>query len=136
MMIYIASRFSAQADLRELRKQLHLAGYDVQSRWLDRDEENALPNREASLDSIADEAREWAVEDLEDLSASSVVVLVLPAGRRGGCYVEYGIALAHGKRTIVVGDRTNVFTYIADEHVPHVDDVFAVLEMWRREDAA
>ena len=56
-----------------------------------------------------------ALHDLEDVdSADTLVLLSLPGGG-GGKNVEFGYALAKGKRLLLCGEPRNVF-----EHLPQV----------------
>jgi nucleoside 2-deoxyribosyltransferase len=54
-----------------------------------------------------------ASEDLQDLNRADALVLFTPAGRRGGCEVEFGIALALGKTLFIIGEPVNLFHYRA-----------------------
>jgi hypothetical protein len=58
--------------------------------------------------------------DLEDLVQASLVILDLTGDLRsitGGCFVEYGIAMARGQHVWIVGKLHNVFCHLpAAEH--------------------
>lgn len=114
MKIYLASRFSNQAMLREVRDRVRAAGHFVTSRWIDRvltDEEATLRDH-MNLELLAEGCRIWATEDLIDLDAADAIMIIDPTGRRGGVYVEMGYALAKKKAILFVGPRTNAFTYL------------------------
>ena len=53
----------------------------------------------------------FAQEDFEDVAAADTVVCFLEpgGGGSGGRHVEFGMALAWGKRTIVVGEPEHLF---------------------------
>ncbi len=72
-----------------------------------------------------------ALEDIQDVEAADIVVSFtetgdVPGRSRGGRHVEFGYALAKGKRLIVVGTRENVF-----HHVPGVEMVGSVAQLFR-----
>ena len=60
-----------------------------------------------------------AREDCEDLMAADAVIIFTEIPNTvlatGGRHVEFGLALAQGKRVIVVGPRENVFHYLLPE---------------------
>ena len=81
------------------------AAEDV-ARWLWGHETGALSQR--------------AAEDLEDISAASTLISFTEVPRshlgHGGRHVEFGAALALGKRVLLVGERECVF-----HHLPNVE---------------
>lgn len=107
MKIYLASRYSRLSEMRGYRAELESAGHVVTSRWVNGNHEG-------------DNAVRFAQEDYDDLLESDCVVSFTQSPdsstSRGGRHVEYGIALARGKRVIVVGYRENVF-----HHLPEVE---------------
>lgn len=119
--IYLTSRFGNAASLRLVRDELERHGHKVTSTWIDvpiTAEEDARRD----LDVDPDERAFWAHRDIVDIFASDTFVLIDPSGKRGGCYVELGLALAYRLDVIVVGARTNVFTYLCTR-VASVDDL-------------
>jgi len=114
--LYFAARFSRLPELVRFRDELTAAapGYgaeiEVNSRWL-------LGGHEwvgtADDDIPVDRLAEFARDDIEDLMAADAMVCFTESPRsgpaRGGRHVEFGYALAMGKRIIVVGYRENVF---------------------------
>jgi nucleoside 2-deoxyribosyltransferase len=100
---YIAAPYELREVARDLRGGLQAMGITVVARW---------------LDVAAQDSDGAAREDLEDIDASDAVVLLNPSGwaRRGtgGRHVEFGYALAQGKRLVILGDRTNVFHLHSD----------------------
>ena len=99
----------------------------VTARWID--------CKVASDDRDADHYVRWADVEVLDVNAADTLVLFADlVGRKGGCWVEIGMALARGMRIIVVGGRSNVFTYLDEvEHVETEDDLVELL--WKSESA-
>lgn len=110
MKIYLASRYSRASQLREYRSELESFGHAVTSRWIDGGHEL---DRSGSLEAQASERTRFATEDWTDMTAADCVISFTEEPRktntRGGRHVEFGGALALGKRCIVVGWRENVF---------------------------
>ena len=136
--IYLAARYSRREELCHYRDELRKMGHDVQARWLDGEHQidNAgtpigedgeaivegtlrsgerLSQTEQSARAEALRQR-FAKDDYEDVQAADVVISFTEAPRssanRGGRHVEYGIALAMGKRVMVVGHRENIFHWL------------------------
>lgn len=111
MKIYLASRYSRNAQMREARSALAFLGHVVTSRWIDGDHQN--DDAGLSAEAKAEERTRFAVEDWQDLMLADCVISFTEEPRgtnsRGGRHVEFGAALAAGKRCIVVGFRENVF---------------------------
>ena len=111
MKIYLASRYSKIDEMRRVAAMLILAGHEITSRWIN-------GNHQISDDGLSAEAKEeerirFATEDYSDLIAADCSINFTEKPRstnsRGGRHVEFGIAMATGKRVIVVGPRENVF---------------------------
>ena len=90
-------------ELCAYRKQLLSIGDTVTSRWLDF---RKMPSWSFGI----------ARDDCEDLMAADAVIIFTEIPNTilatGGRHVEYGLALAQGKRVIIVGPRENVFHYL------------------------
>ena len=107
--IYLAGRFRDQALFKSLRDDLTLCDYKVTSRWIDRSSDRP-------------DDTEWSKEygplcaetDFADIHDADVFVLYLKNGvsTRGGMYVELGYALCLDMDIVIIGGRTNVFTYL------------------------
>jgi hypothetical protein len=112
MRIYLASRYSRAPQLREFRSKLEALGHTVTSRWIDGGHELNRDSHGSAQAAHAERVR-FAQEDFEDLLAAECVVSFTEEPRktttRGGRHVEFGAALALGKRLVVVGWRENVF---------------------------
>jgi hypothetical protein len=109
MRIYLAARFDRSAEMLDVAAALSRIGHFVTSRW--------IHGRANSPDLLS------AVEDLEDLSDADCLVSFteqptegVPWAARGGRHVEFGVALATGKRLYIVGTRENIF-----HHLPRVE---------------
>lgn len=98
MKIYVAAPYSMREDAQKTMKQLEDLGYEVTSTW---------------LKIVDNEDCETAEMDLADIERAHALVLLNPpeyANKgNGGRHVEFGYALACGKRLIVIGVKTNVF---------------------------
>lgn len=116
MKVYLAARYSRRNQMRDLAAELKQMGYAITSRWLETD----WVNRPNDSSAAPPEYREkYAVVDMEDVAAADVVISFTEApgdGSRGGRHVEFGLAVAWGKRLIVVGYRENLF-----HHLPAVE---------------
>lgn len=131
MRIYLAARFSRQAELLGYRADLIAAGHEVTSRWLVV-EHDLPPGDPEQL------GAKYAKDDVQDLMTAECVISFTeppeptPGRHRGGRHVEFGLALAmallHDTRATlggiqwppmalyVVGPRENVF-----HHLPRVE---------------
>jgi hypothetical protein len=114
--IYLAGRYSRRCLLNTLAAELRRMGHEVTSRWL----ETEWANRPDQSSAAPPEYREkYALIDMADVAAAECVISFTEApgdGSRGGRHVEFGLAIAWGKRLIVVGYRENLF-----HHLPSVE---------------
>lgn len=134
MRIYLASRYSRRVELCGYRDQLQKLGLDVQARWLNG--EHQLSNEGTPIGENGDALVEddgtggsgmrdlksaelrahFANDDWEDVTQADCVISWTEPPRssanRGGRHVEFGIALAMGKRCIVIGYRENIFHWL------------------------
>jgi len=138
MIVYLAAGYRRREELCKYREELRGMGYTVNSRWLDGEHQidsagNPIgENGEALVEGTlrsgellseheqterAAAMREiFARDDMEDVTGADIVMNFTEpprsAANRGGRHVEYGIALALGKRVIVIGYRENIFHYL------------------------
>jgi hypothetical protein len=109
---YLASRYSRRVELQTYVPLFAAVGLQVEARWLDGKHEQERPDAEEDPRFLA----RCALEDLHDVEAASVIVLFTEhqdAGyMSGGRHVEFGFALAHGLRCIVIGPAENVFHHM------------------------
>lgn len=109
MKIYLAARYSRREELVGYAEELRQAGHIITSRWLCGQHEHKGPEALTPL-----EHRElWALGNNEDILSADCVVSFTeledsPYGR-GGRHVEFGMAMATGRRLVVVGHRENIF---------------------------
>lgn len=124
MRVYLAARYSRHPEMQTYAEALRLLGHTITSRWIMGSHQVMLngeplgPEREAMFESgheaMEQQRREFAGHDWDDLMAADWVISFTeqprkPNTSRGGRHVEFGAALAAGKRCIVVGWRENVF---------------------------
>lgn len=110
MKIYLCARYSRRNELRAVREELQRQGHTVTSRWLDTEWEEK--DSAGSSAAPPEYRHEFAVKDIEDVVAADCLIAFTEPPRssgRGGRHVEFGAALALGKRLIVVGCRENLF---------------------------
>ena len=94
MKIYLAGRFVNKGILQGVRDDLLRWGHIVTSRWLDGD--GATPVDTAQM-------------DLADIDSADALVLYFDRPKKierpmAGAYIEFGYALAKGKKLVIVYD--------------------------------
>ncbi len=124
---YLAARYGRRLELVDYRADLASRGIEVTSRWLNGQhqigdkgipigEDGAQLVEEGAADVAADLREHFAIEDMGDVLAADVLVAFTEPPRsnasRGGRHVELGMALAAGKRVVVIGPRENLFCYL------------------------
>lgn len=114
--VYLAARYSRQAELRGYAAQLRERGYHVTSSWLDIDEGAdpvARANENRKTCEVPETARAYARQDRDDIETSDLLILFAePAGSygsRGGRLVELGMAIGLQLEVHVVGRAETVF---------------------------
>lgn len=116
--IYLASNYSSHPTMQLRASELGVLGYRITSRWIWGDHE-VRSGGQSDTDAWA---VRFAEEDWADLlNADTVISFTQEPGKaggrnRGGRHVEFGAALALGRRCIIVGWRENVF-----HHLPQVE---------------
>jgi hypothetical protein len=124
MKIYLAARYDRRWEMLGVASTLSRAGHEVTSRWIEGgrgDDPAVVP----------------AVEDLFDLTRAECLVSFTEEptrgvawAARGGRHVEFGVALATGKRLCIVGPRENIFHHLlAVEAFATVADIVAGLKV-------
>ena len=102
MNVYIAAPWECRHDAARYARVFRIAGYAVTSEWW------------RSTETSDAQAR----ADLAAIDAADLVVVLNPpqyaAHGTGGRHVELGYAIAKGKRILVLGDRSNLFHWLAD----------------------
>lgn len=131
MKVYLASRYQRREEMKGIRDLLVFTlGHEVTSQWLDYEDNKpeAFDLVEAEFtDSsahVADAERTFVCDmDFENVLAADCLVLFTPAGTRGGCNVEWGMAMAAGKRMILVGPPGNIFHhYVKAERYDNIEE--------------
>jgi hypothetical protein len=110
--VYFAARYSRREELNGYRSELEALGIVVTSRWL------ATEPRMRSEYSDEDWRNLGLIDQEDVLAADALVCFTEPPGDggSGGRHVELGMALALGRRVIVVGRREHIF-----HHLPEVE---------------
>jgi len=122
--VYLAARFSRQAEMRKYRDLLEKSRIWVTATWLDQKGDGELGDH-------PDQDTKHAVMDLEDVRVADGLVFFSERNlaRRGGRHVEFGYALALGKQVYVVGNRENIFHYTPGvRHFATIEDVIQELK--------
>lgn len=120
--LYLAGRWSRREEIERYAVHLRGIGVEVTSRWLtDPMHRITEPEGEGALAFNS----ELAMHDWEDVHRADALVYFSPGGQRGGCHVEFGIALALRRRVFLVGDREHVFTWMESvERFPDFPSLF------------
>ncbi len=105
MKIYLAARYERMIELRTYRDDLEKMGHVVTSCWL-----SGVHDKLDPLDAARNDCRDVVSSDC----VISFTEIPESAFGRGGRHVEFGVALARGKRAIVVGHRENVFHHLPE----------------------
>jgi nucleoside 2-deoxyribosyltransferase len=130
MRVYLSARFERQNEMQRYSEQLRTEGIEVVSAWHELDSPSS-----DGFSGIARERRAWlAMMDVQQLVGSNVLVSFSDADSldpRGGKHVETGIALALGKRLLLVGSAENIFHSLPDvEQFPSWSECFVrILEL-------
>ena len=135
MLIYLAARYSRLEELNTYAEDLRAVGHRVEARWLlgDHQIHEGTDKVEAATVSVPVEGRAFALDDYEDVVKADALIAFSEEPRaakasRGGRHVEFGMALAWGKKVIVVGPRENVFHTLPQvEHFWHWADALCHL---------
>lgn len=108
MRIYVASNSGSQARMQVIKKDLEALGHVVCSSWL---QEKGAP----AMDRLSDEQRRGlACRDLgEIVTADLLIVDTFESADSTGREVEYGAAMALGKKVWRVGPARNIFHTVA-----------------------
>lgn len=127
MKIYLAARYSRREELCGYAEDLRNLGHTITSRWLAGSHQ--VSDAGLSEEGSPEERQRFAEEDWADLMSAECCVSFTEqprvANSRGGRHVEFGAALAAGKRCVVVGPRENVFCCL--RQVEHHQDWEAAL---------
>jgi hypothetical protein len=114
MLVYLAAAYPRLEEMRGIRDVLEAFGHKVMSRWIDQPPGEGAGVTELAADPAA--YVKYAELDMADLAAAEVVISFTGEGGRGGRHVEFGMAVAMGKRLVLVGPREHVF-----HTLPHIE---------------
>lgn len=115
--VYLAARYSRNAEMRGVRDVLEALGHKVTSRWIDQHGGNVPESFVAEkLNAEPEACAKYAYVDLDDLREADTVVSFTSAdgGGKGGRHVEFGLAVGFGKHLVIVGPREHVFHTLPD----------------------
>ena len=132
MKIYIAAAYQRQEEMRRIRQELRLMGHAVTSRWLDQKSATVFGWTVADIEKGLYEVQEQARRDIEDITAAQAVFSFTDGDlARGGRHVEFGIAIALGKRLWVIGPREHIFHSLGRVACyPDWQDLAREMESW------
>jgi len=109
--VYVAAWYSERARAKAAARELERAGYVITSPWIDGGTDTAQGY----------ELMKAAIEDLNGVvQADYLMLLALPFGTQysgGGRWVEFGYALALGKRMVVIGSHETIFCHLPQVRV-------------------
>lgn len=122
MKLYVAGH--NQEESRTVAVCLIEAGHSITSRWLNEDFKRT--SEYTDLDRTAIACRD--VEDVE--LCDSLVLISSPRRVPGGKFVEAGVALALGKKVLILGHRENMLLYHTLCHsFDNVEDLIEFLKL-------
>lgn len=112
MRIYLAADYVRKHEMRGCRDVIEALGHEVTSSWIDTPDhvEDAGIGSSAITDGNYMDYASYAKTDWNDIHVSDMLVLFTTGElTRGGRHTEFGLALAWGKMTAIVGPREHVF---------------------------
>lgn len=118
MKIYLAARYTRYLELQQPVRDLLSLGHTVTSEWL----LNPYNNGDNGYAFGGDDAyvQSEAERDIQNVRDSDMLIVFSEDEghlARGGKHVEFGIALALGKRLAVVGRKEVLFHYLPNVEV-------------------
>lgn len=115
--VYLAAPYATKDEIRRHASELEALGCEVTAQWLD--EPHAATVAFTSRD--PEELRAFARRDIDDIARAEVFLFFSldpeQPTKRGGRHVELGLAVAQGKRIIVIGPRENIFHFLPEIEV-------------------
>lgn len=118
MRAYLAAAYSRRERIQKVAEYLESMGVEIVSTWLQETYSPTVDIR--TLPGGINQA--LAEKDVEEIRSCDVLIFFAEdqdqQPPRGGRHVEFGMALALGKRVVVVGDRENIF-----HHLPMVEAI-------------
>ena len=107
-------------------------GHAVTSRWLDQGSTTPYGWGQAEIQKASLQVQDQARRDIEDLTQAQAVFSFTDGDlARGGRHVEFGIAIALGKRLWVIGPREHLFHTLGRvAWYPSWQDLAGEMETW------
>jgi hypothetical protein len=136
MRVYLSARFERQNEMQLYSEQLRAEGIEVLSAWTEIDSPSSN-----NFNGIGTQRRAlFAMMNLQQLVGSHVLVVFSDAGgkadRLGEKHVDLGVALALGKRLLLVGAAENSYHDLPDvEQFATWPPCFMRILEWRNTDA-
>lgn len=138
MRVYLSAKFERQDEMQLYTEQLRAEGIEVLSAWTDIDSPSS-----DGFTGIAPQQRALrAMMDLQQVGGTNTLVRFTdhPQGKRwsdgNDDGTEFGVALALGKRLLVVGPARNIYHELPDvERFPGWAECFARILELRESDA-
>lgn len=113
MRVYVSAPIACQEQAREIGRWLETElGHSLSCRWL------FIDNIGYDTDRTPESYKAAAIMDLEDVAACDMLILLAPY-KSFGAPVEFGYALALGKKVLSIGPFLGVFQY--HPHVTFVE---------------
>lgn len=121
MKVYMAARYSRKDEIAKYARLFRSQGIEVSSTWFDEPHTPTVQLSDVSEVLL----REYATRDLAEIDIANAFIFFSESdqtwNRRGGRHVEFGYALASGKRILVIGPIENIFHHVRG--VEHVDSL-------------
>ena len=122
--IFLAGGYDRRLELLAHQKRLRQMGHILTSGWVD----GLHADLEIkTLEDLTTLNRMCSLDDMGDIDDAEVVVCFTRPwpGAGSGHHVEYGYALAQGKRLAIVGEKLNIYHYLDYvRHFTHVEEMF------------
>ncbi len=119
MKVYLSAAWHRRSEIRILAERLKWLGFEITSRWLSEDQRGETDAAYMDFEDVlrCDVLIRFSDKEFVNAESDTVPRRLLSGGR----LVEQGMALAAGKRVVVVGGRQPVFdalpfvSHVADE---------------------
>ena len=124
MKFYLAGRYQDKETIGSFAKSLSKIGHEITATWMYEPYDPNILQSQLSLQ----ENRICGIKDLKEISECEELIFfseneITPTPRNGR-HVEFGYALALGKRINVIGPRENIFHYLTQIHLYETKDEF------------
>ncbi len=124
--IYLAARYSRNAEMRLYRDEIINIGHKVISRWIDQHGGNLLESFVAEkLNSDPAYCSKFANIDIQDMQNADIIISFTSkdGGGKGGRHFEFGWSIGMKKLNVIVGPREHIFHTLPEiQHFTNWDD--------------